>query len=67
MVAVELSLHAEAAVERLGRRVVGLDLQRNGARAAGLQVQADNASAQALYRRLGLGRELYRYHYRRGP
>lgn len=38
-----------------------------GARAAGLQVQADNASAQALYRRLGLGRELYRYHYRKAP
>jgi ribosomal protein S18 acetylase RimI-like enzyme len=36
-----------------------------GARAAGLQVQADNASAQALYRRLGVGRELYRYHYRK--
>jgi len=34
-----------------------------GARAAGLQVQADNAPAQALYRRLGLQRELYRYHY----
>jgi GNAT superfamily N-acetyltransferase len=38
-----------------------------GARAAGLQVQADNASAQALYRRLGLERELYRYHYRKAP
>lgn len=38
-----------------------------GARAAGLQVQADNAAAQALYRRLGLGSELYRYHYRRAP
>ena len=38
-----------------------------GARAAGLQVQADNAPAQALYRRLGLARELYRYHYRKGP
>jgi ribosomal protein S18 acetylase RimI-like enzyme len=38
-----------------------------GARAAGLQVQADNASAQALYRRLGLDRELYRYHYRKAP
>jgi ribosomal protein S18 acetylase RimI-like enzyme len=36
-----------------------------GARAAGLQVQADNASAQALYSRLGIGRELYRYHYRK--
>ena len=40
---------------------------RSGARAAGLQTQADNASAQALYRRLGLDRELYRYHYRKGP
>jgi ribosomal protein S18 acetylase RimI-like enzyme len=38
-----------------------------GARAAGLQVQADNASAQALYRRLGFERELYRYHYRKAP
>jgi ribosomal protein S18 acetylase RimI-like enzyme len=38
-----------------------------GARAVGLQVQAGNASAQALYRRLGLGRELYRYHYRKAP
>jgi RimJ/RimL family protein N-acetyltransferase len=37
-----------------------------GARAVGLQVQADNPSAQALYRRLGVGRELYRYHYRKG-
>ncbi len=40
---------------------------KQGARAAGLQVQADNASAQALYRRHGLGRELYRYHYRKAP
>jgi RimJ/RimL family protein N-acetyltransferase len=38
-----------------------------GARAVGLQVQADNPSAQALYRRLGVARELYRYHYRKGP
>ena len=38
-----------------------------GARAVGLQVQADNAPAQALYRRLGVGRELYRYHYRAAP
>lgn len=38
-----------------------------GAKAAALQVQADNASAQALYRRLGLERELYRYHYRKAP
>jgi predicted GNAT family acetyltransferase len=40
---------------------------KHGARAAGLQVQADNAPARALYRRLGLGRELYRYHYRKRP
>lgn len=38
-----------------------------GARAVGLQTQADNLAAQALYRRLGLDRELYRYHYRRAP
>jgi GNAT superfamily N-acetyltransferase len=38
-----------------------------GARAVGLQTQVDNASAQALYRRLGIGRELYRYHYRKAP
>ena len=40
---------------------------RQGARAVGLQTQADNAAAQALYRRLGLDRELYRYHYRKAP
>jgi ribosomal protein S18 acetylase RimI-like enzyme len=38
-----------------------------GAQGACLQTQADNHAAQTLYRRLGLGRELYRYHYRRGP
>ena len=36
-----------------------------GARAVCLQVAADNAPALALYRSLGLRRELYRYHYRR--
>jgi RimJ/RimL family protein N-acetyltransferase len=36
------------------------------ARAVGLQVQADNAPAQALYRRLGIAHELYRYRYRAG-
>ena len=38
-----------------------------GAHAIGLQVTEDNVSARALYRRLGLDRELYRYHYRRQP
>ena len=32
-----------------------------------LQTQVENLSAQALYRRLGVERELYRYHYRRKP
>jgi N-acetylglutamate synthase len=38
-----------------------------GARAVCLQVAADNAAGLALYRGLGLTRELYRYHYRRAP
>jgi RimJ/RimL family protein N-acetyltransferase len=38
-----------------------------GARAVGLQTQADNLAAQALYRRLGISQELYRYHYRKAP
>ncbi len=36
-----------------------------GAHGVCLQVAADNAPALALYRSLGLARELYRYHYRR--
>ena len=39
----------------------------NGAAGVCLQVAADNAPALALYRSLGLARELYRYHYRREP
>ncbi len=41
--------------------------RRMGARAACLQVEATNAPALALYGVLGLGTELYRYHYRRAP
>lgn len=41
--------------------------EQEGARGACLQVQADNAPALALYDRLGLRTELYRYHYRRAP
>ncbi|MBX9711127.1 MAG: GNAT family N-acetyltransferase [Xanthobacteraceae bacterium] len=36
-----------------------------GAATACLQVEMSNAPALALYRRIGLGGELYRYHYRR--
>jgi RimJ/RimL family protein N-acetyltransferase len=38
-----------------------------GAQGVCLQTEAHNHAAQALYRRLGIGRELHRYHYRRGP
>jgi ribosomal protein S18 acetylase RimI-like enzyme len=37
----------------------------HGARDVCLQVAGDNGPGLALYRSLGLGRELYRYHYRR--
>jgi ribosomal protein S18 acetylase RimI-like enzyme len=36
-----------------------------GAKAACVQVLSDNVPALRLYRRLGFGDELYRYHYRR--
>ncbi len=38
-----------------------------GAMVACLQVEATNAAALALYRNIGLGGELHRYHYRRQP
>lgn len=38
-----------------------------GAATACLQVEMSNVPALALYRRIGLGSELYRYHYRRSP
>jgi ribosomal protein S18 acetylase RimI-like enzyme len=38
---------------------------RQGARACALQVSEDNDGALKLYRRLGFGQTLYRYHYRR--
>ena len=54
----------------LARRMLGALIawaHANGIGAACLQVQADNDPATALYRRLGLTNEIYRYHYRRGP
>ena len=53
-----------------GRRLVNELLAwgaQLGATGACLQVEADNAPAQAVYRRVGLKEEVYRYHYRRGP
>ncbi len=38
-----------------------------GAREVCLQVEADNPAAIALYRKLGLKDEVYRYHYRKAP
>ncbi len=41
--------------------------RESGAEAVCLQVEADNDPAVALYRKLGLTQEVYRYHYRRAP
>jgi GNAT superfamily N-acetyltransferase len=41
--------------------------QAQGGQGACLQVSEDNAAGQALYRKLGLRQEAYRYHYRRAP
>lgn len=38
-----------------------------GAAGACLQVEANNAPARAVYARVGIVQEVYRYHYRRGP
>jgi len=54
--------HARRAVAALLRWGRG-----EGAQAACLQVVAANTPARALYRTLGFGQELYRYHYRVGP
>jgi N-acetylglutamate synthase len=53
-----------------GRRLMGVLLQwakDKGAKGVCLQVDAANAPAIALYRKIGIDRELYRYHYRRQP
>lgn len=54
----------------LARRTVGKLLAwacGQAAQGAALQVVSDNTPAIGLYRTLGFGRELYRYHYRREP
>jgi ribosomal protein S18 acetylase RimI-like enzyme len=51
-----------------GRRLMNALLAwgaRQGARDVCLQVAADNVAGLALYRSIGMRRELYRYHYRR--
>jgi GNAT superfamily N-acetyltransferase len=52
-----------------GRRIVAslaAWAKENGAQGACLQVESGNIPARALYDEVGLRRELYRYHYRRG-
>jgi GNAT superfamily N-acetyltransferase len=54
----------------LGRRIINALAawaRDRGAVGACLEVEAHNAPARALYDAIGLKRELYRYHYRRGP
>lgn len=54
----------------LGLRTLEALLHWGVARGAGavcLQVEAENPAARALYRKLGLTREIYRYHYRKAP
>ena len=53
-----------------GRRIIAALAawgKENGTEGACLEVEAGNLPALALYRAIGLGRELYRYHYRRQP
>ncbi|MEN3950147.1 GNAT family N-acetyltransferase [Iodidimonas sp. SYSU 1G8] len=54
------------AAARLIRSLMGWGASQ-GAAAVCLQVMADNVAGQALYRSLGMGEPVYRYHYRRQP
>lgn len=65
-VATDAVFRGRGLARRTLRTLIGW-AQGAGAQAACLQVQIDNAPARSLYASLGFGRELYRYHYRRGP
>lgn len=68
LVVESVATHPEHRGRGLAREVVGALMgwaAGQGARGACLQVVADNAPALAVYRALGFGREVYRYHYRR--
>jgi len=54
--------HAKRLLASLNAWAIGL-----GAKGVCLQVEATNTAGRALYDRLGLKTQLYRYHYRRAP
>lgn len=66
LVVESVATDADFRQQGFGYRTVGRLMgwaRRAGASGACLQVAADNPAARALYRKLGFGAELYRYHY----